>query len=120
MPVMCDTNVLVRAAITPGGAAGQLLSVIAREHILIVSTPLLAEVLEVMRRERVRLNDSQIQRFITRFYKLAAYVKLPTEFPILVGRDPKDNPIVMTAVVGKADVLFTRSAPFRSVGSEVL
>ena len=111
MRVMCDTNVLVRAAMTPGGAASVLLRLIAVDHLLVTSVSQLAELLDVLRRPRIRalhgLNERGIRRFISRLYKLAVVVPVPIEIPSVVPRDPKDNAIVMAAVAGEAEVLRT-------------
>jgi predicted nucleic acid-binding protein len=41
---MCDTNVLLRAAISPAGPANELLTILAKDHILVSSAPHLADV----------------------------------------------------------------------------
>jgi putative PIN family toxin of toxin-antitoxin system len=108
---MCDTNVLVRTILNPNGAAAELLRMIARDHSLVVSLPVLGEVYEVLRRPRIRsfhrLSDARIRRFVSRLFKLGILVQLPVTLPRAVPLDPKDDPIVMTAIVGKADVLCT-------------
>jgi putative PIN family toxin of toxin-antitoxin system len=112
MRVTCDTNVLVRAALTPAGAASDLLEIIVRDHILIASLPILAELLEVLQRPRLsnlyRLDTRTIQRFVGQLHRTATIVPLPTQLPAVVLRDPRDNPIVLTAVLGIAGVLCTR------------
>jgi uncharacterized protein len=111
MRIMCDTNVLLRAFLTPTGAAAELLQRIATEHLLITSLFQLAELLQVLRRPKIRaqhgLDEQGIRRVITRIYQLAIVVPLPADLPAVVPDDPKDNPIVMTAVAGKAEVLCT-------------
>ena len=111
MRIMCDTNVLVRGVINPFGAAAKLLSIIASQHSLVTSPPILAELYDVLRRHRIRvlhrMNDQQIRRVISRLYKLAVVVPVPIDLPTLVPRDPKDNAVVVTAIAGKAAVLCT-------------
>jgi len=111
MRIMCDTNVLVRTILSPDGAAAELLRQIAREHSLVVSLPVLGELYDVLRRPRIptlhRLSDPQIRRVVSRLYKLGTLVPLPATLPSAVPLDPKDDPIVMTAIAGKADVLCT-------------
>ena len=108
---MCDTNVLVRVALTPAGAAAELLRQLSAAHVLITSGYQLAELLEVLHRPAMRAihrrSDDRLRRFISRLYKLAVIVPIPTDVPQIVPGDPKDNPIVMTAVLGRADVLCT-------------
>ena len=111
MRIMCDTNVLVRTVLSPGGAAAELLRLIARDHALVVSRPVLGEVYDVLRRSRIRsihrLGDPRIRRVVSSLYKLGSFVPLPSTLPAVVPLDPKDDPIVMTAIAGKADVLCT-------------
>src|SRR5476651_2029189 len=111
MRVTCDTNVLARAALTPAGAASHLLELIVRNHILIISLPILAELLEVLQRPRLsnlyQLDLRTTHRFIGQLHRTAIVVPLPMQLPAIIPRDPRDNPIVMTAVRGNADVLCT-------------
>jgi putative PIN family toxin of toxin-antitoxin system len=112
MRVMCDTNVLVRAVLTPQGAAGELLERLAQGHLLVTSAYQLTELLDVLRRPKIRTlhrrDERGIRRVIGRIYKLSAVVPLPADLPAVVVDDPKDDPIVMTAVTGQAEVLCTR------------
>lgn len=111
MRIMCDTNVLVRSALSPAGAASELLRIVALDHVLVTSSAQFAELLDVLRRPSIaalhKLDDHGIRRVITRLYKLAVVVALPAEIPQIVHGDPKDNPIVMTAIAGRAEVLCT-------------
>lgn len=111
MRIMCDTNVLVRTVLSPDGAAAELLRLIAREHLLVLSLPVLAELYDVLRRPWIRdlhrLSEPQIRRIVSRLSKLGILVPLPSNLPMSVPRDPKDDPILMTAIAGKADVLCT-------------
>src|SRR5438477_5627970 len=108
MRVMCDTNVLVRAILTPQGAAAELLDRLAQGHLLVTSAYQLTELLDVLRRPRIRAlhrrDEHGIRRAIGRVYKLSAVVLLPADLPAVVLDDPKDDPIVMTAVTGMAEV----------------
>ena len=56
MKILLDTNVLVRAAITPEGLAQKLLSHIEQgdERVLIVSSHILDEVADVLRRSHIQ------------------------------------------------------------------
>jgi predicted nucleic acid-binding protein len=77
--------------------------------LLVLSPPILAELYQVLRRPRIRalhrLSDRQIRRAISRVYTLAVVVSVPMELPAIVPHDPKDDPIVMTGVIGRADIL---------------
>jgi putative PIN family toxin of toxin-antitoxin system len=111
MRVMCDTNILVRTVISPHGPAAELVRTIACDHLLVTSLYVLSELYDVLRRPKIRklhkLHDAKIRRVVSRFYTLATLVPLPAPVPVTVPQDPKDNPIVMTAVAGQAEVLCT-------------
>jgi predicted nucleic acid-binding protein len=81
MRIVCDTNILLRAFVTPGGSAAELLATIASEHVLVMSPYLLAELLEVLRRPKIRalhgLDEQGIRRIISRVYKLSAMITHP-------------------------------------------
>ena len=118
MRIMCDTNVLVRAALSPGGAASELMRMIALDHALITSSAQFAELLDVLRRPAIvalhKLGERGIRRYISRIFKLARVVTLPAEIPLIVAHDPKDNPIVMTAISGNAEFLYTLDRHLRT------
>ena len=112
MRVLCDTNVLVRAIMSPAGPAAELLTQLSgHKHTHITSPPILGELYDVLRRPNVRrihrLTDVQIRRAVSRLYKVSTVVNLPPDIPTAVPHDPKDDPIVLTAVIGKAEVLCT-------------
>jgi len=112
MRIVCDTNVLVRAAIHPSGQASELMRRIRASHVLISSLPILAEVFEVLRRPKIRLlhgrDDKEIRRFVVALYRASAIVRLPFPVPRVVPHDPKDDAVLLTAMGGQADVLATR------------
>jgi putative PIN family toxin of toxin-antitoxin system len=112
MRIVCDTNVLVRAALHPNGLASELLRQIRRDHVSLTSTPLLAELLDVLRRDHIRAlhhrDEQGIRRFVTRIFTWSTCVPVAAVPPGIVPHDPKDDPIPQTAIVGQADVLCTR------------
>jgi predicted nucleic acid-binding protein len=87
---MCDTNIPVRAVISPYGAAAELVRMVAKDHSLVTSSYVLAEPFEVLRRPKIRqlhnLHDEKIRRAVSRFYKLSAHVSLPSPLPEVVPR----------------------------------
>jgi predicted nucleic acid-binding protein len=54
--ILLDANLLIRAAITPSGAAREIPRLIETNeaHVLVISMHLLAEVADVLRRDRIR------------------------------------------------------------------
>ncbi|HEX5446750.1 MAG TPA: putative toxin-antitoxin system toxin component, PIN family [Pirellulales bacterium] len=102
MIIVCDTNVLVRAAINHNGLAAELLARIRSSHVLVASYPLLAELLVVLRRPKIRalhgLDERGIRRFVSSLYKIPNIVQVPKSLPRIVPRDPKDDAQELRAV----------------------
>lgn len=119
MRIVLDTNILVRAnpKAPPEGLARQLLSEAAYgPATLIVSSPLLTELGRVLRYPRLQarwpLSDADIDGYLEFLKRVASFVELEESWAV-VPDDPDDDPIVQTAVVGRADVLCTRDPHLR-------
>jgi putative PIN family toxin of toxin-antitoxin system len=116
MRFLLDTNLLVRAAITPGGLARKLLGCIegSEEHVLIVSSHILSEVADVLRRPRIQarwpLSTEDIQNYCRYLSEVAQEV--PAQPIASVISDPKDQPVIEAAVSGQADGICTSDAHF--------
>src|SRR5437762_13920386 len=100
MRIVCDTNVLVRAAINPNRLAGELLRQIRASHVLLSSLPLLAELLTVLRRPAMQklhgFDERGMRRFIRSLYKAATIVVVPQPIPRIVPDDPNDDAVLRT------------------------
>lgn len=119
MRIVLDTNILVRAHANARGPARELLLLIARtpEHTLLLSPFLLQELERVFGYDRVReltkLTDEETieyLRYLRR--KDVAEIVFPGIAPRVVPADEEDDPVVHTAVVGRADVLCTLNRHF--------
>jgi len=107
-----------------GGLARELVRIAMwRPNTLLVSAPILAEVLRVMQyphvQERWPLSGEEIQSFVSDLADAAVMVALPSQTPSIVS-DPDDDPILQTAITGRADVLCTRDRAFRASAVEVV
>ena len=125
MRILLDTNLLVRAAITPVGLARKILNHIGNneEHVLILSSHLLAEVADVLSRPRIRarwpLSDDEIQTYCQYLSAAGQEVKIQPLPPVI--SDPKDQAVIETAVCGNADAICTSDAHFfKSPATEFL
>jgi len=114
MRIVLDSNVLARAAGPVLGPAREVLICCTEEpHVLLLSAFIISELRRVLGYERVRkmhgLDDAGIERYVLDVESAASIVALPltSQEPIVV-HDPKDDPIVHTAVAGAAEVLCTR------------
>ena len=105
-----DTNILVRAAVSPFGPAGQILErSTLPPHALVLSDQILDEVRRVLQYDRIRrlagFSDDEREAWITLVAAVSEVVS-PTEI-IAVCQDPDDDVVVATAVKGRADVVCT-------------
>ncbi|HMO15653.1 MAG TPA: putative toxin-antitoxin system toxin component, PIN family [Pirellulaceae bacterium] len=114
MRVVLDTNILVRAAsIRNRGPAFEVLKILLEpEHVLCSSPFMLDELIRVLRYPRLRsvhrLTEYEMDAFVLAIQKASLMVSLSSEVEFaIVPNDPKDDPIVQTAVLGKASVICT-------------
>jgi putative PIN family toxin of toxin-antitoxin system len=119
MRIVLDTNILVRANARARGPARELLQLIAGSphHTLLLSPFLLQELERVFSYERVRLSsrltDEEIAEYLSYLRsKDMSEVIFPGPAPRVVPSDPDDDPVVHTAVMGRADVLCTLNRDF--------
>ena len=119
MRVVLDTNILVRASAKAMGPARELLQIIvaSQDHTLITSPFLLQELERVLAYERVRriskLTEEEVAEYLRylRAHEIAEIV-YPGPAPRIVPADSDDDPVVHTAVIGRADALCTLNRHF--------
>jgi len=112
-----DTNILVRAAASPLGPAGQVLDwSTLPPHTLILSTQILDEVRRVLQYDRVRqlarISDEEREEWIALVAAVSEIVT-PTDV-VPVCQDPDDDIVVATAIAGRADVICTLDRHLRA------
>ena len=119
MRIVLDTNILVRANAKAKGPARELLLLIVNspEHILLLSPFLLKELERVFEYDRVRtatkLTDEEVAEYLS--YVRAREVSeiiFPGPAPRVVPSDADDDPVIHTAVVGRAELLCTLNRDF--------
>ena len=103
--VVVDTNVLV-SALTAGGKPRRLLLRLLEEHKVILSRQILAELADVLARDKFNLKSSQINRFLTTLAKKSKITPAISHFKV-VSEDPDDDILINTAYKGKADYIVT-------------
>jgi putative PIN family toxin of toxin-antitoxin system len=131
--VLLDTNVWVSAFINPHGFPARLKDAwITGQFDVVVSTPLLEEIADVLTRPRIQakygLSTEEIEQFLRLLQKRAFHVT-PTG-DLHLCRDPDDDLILETAVLGSAQYIVSRDddlkgdddlvAQMRSRGVEML
>jgi putative PIN family toxin of toxin-antitoxin system len=114
--ILLDTNILVRAAISPGGLARGILDLIRRndDHVLVISSYILSEVADVLSRPRIRtrwpLSDHDIQAYCQTLSSAAEEVSIRQLTPAIA--DPKDQAIIEAAIAARVNVICTGDVHF--------
>lgn len=106
-----DTSVWVSALLNPAGYPAQLIQAgKAGDFTIVSSLPLLHELREVLLRPRIRkirqLTDVDIAHFIEAVVEVVRLV--PVTGALRLCRDPNDDVILETAIVGKATHVVSR------------
>ncbi len=116
MRIVLDTAILVRATAKAMGPGRRLLErIVAGRHQLIASPFLLEETERVLNYPRIQAlygpRPSQIRQHLD-FIQAVAEILDPVVSAPVVLNDPHDDPVIYTAVAGRADVICTRDADF--------
>ena len=107
MRITLDANILVRANTRAQGPARELLNLIGSQarHTLILSRHILSEVKRTLLYPRLQaqygLTEAEIQEHVDMLQRAATIVEPFISEPI-VRSDPKDDPVLFTAVQGRA------------------
>jgi uncharacterized protein len=113
MRAVLDANVFVSAVLTPGGPPGQVIRALADGRFdLIISQPIIRDVVDVLARPRVarryRVPAERIQDIVTLMRERGELVSLTGNLRIC--RDPDDDLVLETALTGRAQALVSRDA----------
>ncbi len=103
--VVIDTNVVV-SAIVWGGKPRELVLKLLEQHTVILSPQMLAELNDVISRDKFGVKTFQVKRFLTDLTNKSKIVNSVGLFKIIV-EDPDDNNILNAAYSGKADYIVT-------------
>jgi putative PIN family toxin of toxin-antitoxin system len=116
--VVIDTVVFVRSLLNPFSFSGRLIFAHADEYRLILSAPIIREILEVLRRpeitRKIRFVAGMDTRRVLDLLSQAELVEL-SSIP-QVSRDPKDDKFLTTAVSGGADYVFSEDRDLLDLG----
>jgi len=109
--IAVDTNVWVSAFITPHGYSARLKQHWrANRFDVVISTELLAELAEVLVRPRLRIkygySHEEVTVYLRSLTELASIVKVTGRLNLC--RDPDDNILIETAVLGQAAYIVSR------------
>ena len=114
MKVVFDTNILVSALVFPGGRAEAALLRIIEEHDqLLLSKPILDELLGVLARKFSR-DAEELARTAVILSELALTVR-PRQ-KLRVVKDDPDNRVLECALAGRADAIVTGDSALLDLG----
>jgi len=108
-----DTNVLVSALISPGGGSARLLLELrSGAYELILSPLLLAELREVLRRDKFRryVSEAEAEAYVELIRSEGVVRADPAPSPEPLGADPDDEFLIDLARDARADALVTGDA----------
>jgi uncharacterized protein len=96
-----DTNVLISASLLPSSKPRRALDLAIKQGKLLLSYPVLAELCEVLSRERFRryIDEEDIRTFVAVLTREAEWVDV--DMRITACRDPKDDKFLELAVSGR-------------------
>ena len=104
--VVLDTNILISALITRNTPPDKLYQAWLRGEIeLVMSDTQVAEIYDGLSRPRLRrfLDADEVDAIVE---NIATRALIITELPVVnVSPDPKDNPILASAIVGRAELI---------------
>ncbi|MCW4000460.1 MAG: putative toxin-antitoxin system toxin component, PIN family [Candidatus Bathyarchaeota archaeon] len=112
--VVVDTNVLVSAFLN-GGKSRELLAKLLEEHTVVLSASMLAELADVLSREKFGVKTETVNRFVSTLVQRATVVPLDSNIRVVMD-DPDDDVVVNTAVSGKAEYIVSGDGHLLKIG----
>jgi uncharacterized protein len=103
--VVIDTNVLVSALIDDGKPR-RLVVKLLDKHTVTLSRQMLAELADVLSRDKFSVTSSQVDRFVSSLVRISKIVPDNSRFKAVL-EDPDDNKALNTAFSGRADFIVT-------------
>lgn len=101
--VVVDTNVLVSALIKKGKPLA-LIQRLLDKHTVVLSSQMLAELADVLSRDKFTITNAQIDLFISLLLRKSTVTSVSGNLNV-ISEDPDDNIVLLTAINGKADYI---------------
>lgn len=101
--VVVDTNVLVSALIKKGKPLS-LVQRLLEKHTVVLSSQMLAELADVLSRDKFTITNAQIDLFISLLLRKSTVTSVSGNLNV-ISEDPDDNIVLLTAINGKADYI---------------
>ena len=112
MRVMVDTNILFSAIIFPKGQAAKAFTHCLLNHELVISTYVINELKQVIKKKKPE-KLSAIDDFFEKLSFELAYTSDNIETELFSIRDPKDYPVLYTAIIENVDILISGDKDFK-------
>lgn len=112
MKVMVDTNVLFSAILFPGEQAAKAFTHCLLQHELVIPTYVIDELKRVVAKKYPK-NIAAIDSFLEKLSFNLVYTPEKIESELFRIRDPKDYPVLYTAIVENVDVLISGDNDFK-------
>jgi putative PIN family toxin of toxin-antitoxin system len=115
---MIDTNLFISAALFPDSVLAAIIFAAADKYALVLSTQILDELRAVVKRKfpnRVSETENLLRRLRYEIAYTPEYIDQDA-FPKV--RDPKDYPILASAILANIDVFISGDADFEDVAIE--
>ena len=117
MRVMLDTNVLLSALLFPSERMNRMMRCIFEDHRLVLSSFVVEELRFVVNRKfPAKLNA--IDRLLTSMSYEFVYTPQRLDEGLFEIRDPKDYPVLYTAIIEDVDILITGDKDFAEIQVE--
>jgi len=116
MKVVPDTMMWVSYATRADGPRARAIDRALQGRVRLFTSEYILEEVERVLADYQELPRSFARRTVRAIRRLAAVVELPPVLPSYVSADPNDNPIIQTALSGKADCVLTADKAMLAVG----
>ena len=103
--VVLDTNVLVSAFIDDGKPRRVVLELLDK-HTVVLSRQMLAELADVISRDKFRVKGSQVDRFVSSLVRMSKMVPDNPRFKVAL-EDADDDVVLNMAYSGRAEFIVT-------------
>ncbi len=117
MRVMIDTNVLISALLFPSQQMNTLIYKITTEHQLVLSSYVVEELLNVVRR-KFKSKLGAVDLLLSQLTYELVYTPAQPKTGLFEIRDEKDYPVLYSAIVEDVDVFITGDRDFDGLGLE--
>lgn len=114
MRIMLDTNVLLSALMFPGEKMDAIMQTVFSKHTLVLSSFVVDELKAVVKKKfsnRAKTIDMLLSRMSFDF----VYTPETMDRSLFRIRDPKDYPVLYTAVTEDVDILITGDKDFEAI-----